>query len=295
MEKAILKTLNYSDIFDYPLKDYEIHKWLIGRKATLRQIEKSLGRLRVKGKAGRVKDYYFLPNRNALAQKRKLREKQSANFLFKAKFLTWFLKAIPWLKLVGISGGLSMGNAGKKDDIDLILITSEQRIWLTRLLVIMILDLLGARRKVKMKKVSGKICPNILLEEDRLEQKNKDIFVAHEVLQMKVLWQRDGVYKKYLEDNNWAFKFLPNWIGHSEQVASSKYYVLREKAKNIHNTYYIIHTTINFIEILAKKFQLKIMEKPQGTERILDGGLYFHPNDIRKEILAKYQQKISKA
>ncbi len=213
MEKAILKTLIYGDIFDYPLKTFEIHKWLIGKKLTLRQMEKALEKLTKKGKIKSKKDYFFLKKRDGLVRIRKKREKESRRFLYKAKFITWFLKSIPWIKLIGISGGLSMENAEKKDDIDLILITSKNRIWLTRFLVIVILDLLGVRRKVNMKQVSGKLCPNILLEEDKLEQENKDIFVAHEILQMRVLWQRDKIYSKYLSDNDWVFKFLPNWTG----------------------------------------------------------------------------------
>ena len=49
-----------------------------------------------------------------------------------------------------------------------------------------------------------------------------------------------------------------------------------------------------FVEILARKFQLKIMQKPKGRERIEDGALYFHPHDIRQQVLSKYEQKLKK-
>src|SRR5262245_34090416 len=46
MESAILKTLIYADIFDYPLKAWEIHKWLISKKkCELSEVEESLRRL----------------------------------------------------------------------------------------------------------------------------------------------------------------------------------------------------------------------------------------------------------
>lgn len=215
MEKAILKTLIYADIFDYPLKVYEIHKWLIGRKATLRQIEKTLVDLnklrKVKGKKG----YFFLPGQEGLIRKRHIREKQAHKFLLKVKIITAVLKIIPWIKLIGISGGLAMENTNKTDDIDLFIITAKNRLWTVRLLVLGLLSMIGQRRKAgeSGRKIAGKICLNTLLEEDRLGQGKGDIYLAHEVLQMKVLWQRDGIYSKYLEDNNWAFKLLPNWIG----------------------------------------------------------------------------------
>lgn len=282
MEKAILKTLTYADIFDYPLTLREIYKWLINKKATLQQIEKKLPQQK----------YYYLPGREGLVKIRKQKEKQSKVYLRKAKVICQLLKVIPWIKLVGISGGLAMENAGVKDDIDLFIITGKNRLWISRLLALGLLSLTFQRRKVNDPggKIAGKLCINTLLEEDRLEQKNKDIYLAHEVLQMKVLWQRDGIYSKYLENNSWVFKFLPNW---TTQVKSEiprlrsgqEFKVQSDNAK---------FKSFNFLEKLVKKFQLQIMQEPKGMERIEDGALYFHPQDVREKILALYKQKLAR-
>lgn len=284
MEKAILKTLIYADIFDYPLKIWEIHRWLIGKKLSLRQVDKVLNRLLQNGKCQLKQDYYFLPKKERLVSRRKNRQKQSNKYLIKAKYLSQILKIVPWIKLAGVSGGLAMENAAKFHDIDLFIITNKNRLWVSRLFILILLSLLGQRRKrTKEYHLAGKLCVNTLLEEDSLEQKNRDIFVAHEVLQMKVLWQRDGIYRKYLEDNLWAFKFLPNWVDSSK--VSGRYHVLSMMR------FPIIHITLNLLETWAKKFQLWYMKKPQGMERIEDGALYFHPNDIRSKILKLYRQK----
>lgn len=282
MEKAILKTLIYADIFDYPLKAYEIHKWLIGRKVSLREVEQVLIKLNQESRIKNHGVYYFLPRRGDLAGKRKIRQKQSAKYLRKAKALVQILRLIPWIKLVGISGGLAMDNAQKKDDIDLFIITSNSRLWVSRLFALGLLSLTGQRRKVgeNGRKIAGKLCINTLLEEDRLEQDNKDIYLAHEVLQMRPLWYRDGIYGKYLQDNQWVFKYIPNWVG--PQVQKSKF-----KNQNFNSIFKIF----NYLEILSKWMQLKVMKKPQGMERIKDGALYFHPNDIRPRILKLYRQK----
>lgn len=294
MEKAILKTLIYADLFDYPLKIQEIHKWLIAKKGTLRQVEKGLKGLNQKSKIKNQNGYYFLPQKIGLVAKRIRTKKQSLIYFKKAKVLSQILKVVPWIKLVGISGGLAMENVSKKDDIDLFIITAKNRLWIARLLALGLLSLTGQRRKRTdfSKKAAGKCCVNILLEEDQLNQKHKDLFTAHEVLQMRVLWQRDGVYSKYLENNSWVFKFLSNWIDQS--VVSSKYNVVREKQKNTHTTSYILPTTIlDIFEKLAKKFQLKIMQKPNGSERIEDGALYFHPEDCRLKVLTEYKKKLT--
>lgn len=300
MEKAILRTLVYADIFDYPLKIQEIHKWLIGRKATLRQIEKALRGLNQESRISSHGKYYFLRKREGLVIQRNHREKQSVRYFRKAKLLSQILKVVPWIKLVGISGGLALQNASKKDDIDLFIITNKNRLWISRLLALGLLTLTGQRRKVgeKGRKIAGKLCLNILLEEDRLEQQNKDIFVAHEVLQMKVLWQREGIYAEYLEDNSWAFKFLPNWIGgargpasSASRRASSIASLLRLRAGTPSSLSPLANLT-NLLEKLAKWFQLKIMQKPQGMERIEDGALYFHPEDCRTKVLSEYQRNL---
>lgn len=286
MEKAILKTLIYADIFYYPMKTYEIHKWLIGKKVSLREVEEGLKRLIKKRKIESKNGFYFFYGKNSLPLKRKNRYKQSLSHIHLARLISILFKLVPWIKLVGISGNLSMENASKSDDIDLFVISSKNRLWISRLLLLGILSLMGKRRKRRdtLRKSAGKICINLLLEEDKLEQQNKDIYLAHEVLQMKVLWQRDGIYGKYLEDNNWAFKFLPNWVSQGKILS---------KNKKTHNTYYIILNTIgDVIEILAKWLQLKLMGQPQGLEHIQDGALYFHPNDCRIRILTDYQLRI---
>ncbi|MBI2021435.1 hypothetical protein HYS93_00960 [Candidatus Daviesbacteria bacterium] len=285
MEKAILKTLIYSSLFDYPLKAWEIHKWLIGQKLTLRQVEKGLLILIKKGKVKTRSGYYFLPDKKRLVEKRINRQHFSNSLLKKAEKVAKLLKIIPWIKLVGISGNLAMDNASKNDDIDFFIITAKNRLWTSRLMILGLLDILRIRRKKgeKGRKIAQKICVNLLLEEDSLGQSNKDIYLAHEVLQMKVLWQKDDMYKKYLEENSWAFNFLPNWS--TVQSFSSKTKNKRKfwdfNSKNF----------INPIEKIFKKLQLSHMGKPKGLEKISNNALYLHPQDYRPFILQEYLQR----
>ncbi|MBI2600278.1 hypothetical protein HYW43_05165 [Candidatus Daviesbacteria bacterium] len=289
MEKAVLKTLIYANLFDYPLTIFEIHKWLIGKKANLRQVEKALKKLNHESRIMNYGKYHFLKGKKGLANKRRQRERQSYKYLQKAKLIAQTLKVVPTIKLIGISGGLAMRNASKTDDIDLFVVTSKNNLWISRLLILGLLSLTGQRRKAtdSKRQAAGKLCLNTILEEDFLEQKSKDIYLAHEVLQMKVLWQRNGVYQRYLEENSWAFNFLPNWVSEF-RVKSSE---LRVKKKN-NSAFITLRSALCAAERLAKWWQLKIMKKPKGMERIGEGALYFHPQDYRRSILAAYMKKI---
>jgi hypothetical protein len=288
MKKAILKTLIYADIFDYPMTLREIHKWLIKLKIAPRKVEKKLKELKAESKIKNFGEYYFLPKREKLTKLRKQRARQSSYFFKKAKAVGFLLKLIPWIKLVGISGGLSLENAGKKDDIDFFIIVQKKRLWISRLLILVILSILDLRRGRNDSKIkaAGKICCNIILEEDKLTQEKKDLYTAHEVLQMKVLWQRDGIYQKFLEDNSWAFEYLPNWISETRLMISD----LRLLKKNHQSKIINQKSKMDYLEDLAMKIQLKLMGNPKGLERIKEGAVYFHPEDYRKRVLQEFKR-----
>ena len=103
MEKAILKTLAYADLFDYPLKINEVQRWLVGRKASLRQVAKALSKLHKVSSIKYKGRYYFLPKRNEIVSQRRWRRKQSEIYFRKAKILSQILKAVLFYKSLLIS------------------------------------------------------------------------------------------------------------------------------------------------------------------------------------------------
>jgi hypothetical protein len=84
---------------------------------------------------------------------------------------------------------------------------------LTRLFSVFLVELTGKRRRPGDQKVKDKICLNMLLDESHLAipEKERDLFSAHEVCQMKPLWEKERTYQKFLKANQWSQEFLPNW------------------------------------------------------------------------------------
>ncbi len=224
-------------------------------------------------------------------KERMVRQKISERLLREARLISHIFKIIPWIKLVGISGSLAVENADKNSDIDLFIVTAKNRLWISRFFLLFILEILGKRRKrgESVKEASGKICINLLLEEDSLAQSDKNIYLAHEVLQMRVLWERDTVYSGFLEENEWVFKYLPNWI------TAERLMIKDSRFKNIHQSSILNPKSAwDFLENLSKWLQLRYMGTPTGAEQVKDGALYFHPEDIRPKVLKEYNKKISK-
>jgi hypothetical protein len=296
VEKAVLKTLIYSDIFDYPLKAWEIHKWLIGKKASLREVENTLKRLEKKEKISSKGGYYFLPKRDSLVKKRRERQLSSTSLLRKLGLILRLLKWVPFIKLIGLSGSLSLENAKKGDDIDLFIIIQRGRLWACRLLLFLLVNFLGVgrRRAEKSLMVGGKICINILLEEPSLGQDDGNIYIAHEVLQMIPLFQRDHIYTSYLLENSWAFDYLPNWTTGLSVGSQDKAKKLNLVKKSSLNSKKLNVSWFDYFEKIAKWLQLRYMGKPTGKERILERALYFLPDDRAQDILNLYKKGLKK-
>jgi hypothetical protein len=286
MEKAILKTLAYGDIFDFPMKAWEIHKWLINRKSSLQEIEKALLSLSNKGKIKNKKGIYYLKSRKGLLSIRQKRREISERRISEARWVIGLLKVIPWIKLVGISGDLAMENSNEKSDIDLFIVSQKNRLYLSRLISLSILGFLGKRRRREDKEdtAAGKFCVNLLVEEDQISFDKKDLYLAHEILQMKLLWEREGMYSRLLEENSWVFDTLPNWTSSIERELAHK------KRKNVKNK----HNYLDNLNRILGWMQLRYMGGLSGSEQIKSGALYFHPEDKRGWVMAEFQRRLKK-
>src|SRR3989338_1149188 len=287
LRQAILATLAYHDIFDYPLTIEEIHQYLIGGKASLKSVEKVLNRLTDDKKISRRRGYYYLRNHIGLVNRRLQRKKYSKFKFKKALFFANLLKIIPTLKLVAISAALAMENSHKDDDIDLILVTSKGTLWTTRFLANILLFPFKRKPQPQLTinhspSTNNKACLNIFLDESSLKISDQNLYTAHETCQMKPIWDRDGTYSRLVSANNWVKKFLPNW-----QTCYSEHGT-RNKNKNVSRVTYHLSP----IEIFLKKFQLWYMRSKITTEKIEDTQLFFHPQNKEEWVMGEYQKRL---
>ncbi|MCJ7740942.1 hypothetical protein MUP32_06570 [Candidatus Microgenomates bacterium] len=274
LEKAIIKTLVYADLFDYPLTKEEIWERLI-------KIQNPKLKCQIKFKIQNIKftkrkeKYYYLVGREEIIQLRKDREHYCEEKIEIARRVTKLLKLIPSVKFIGLTGAVAVGNADEDDDIDLLIITSANLLWTTRFLVTLSVDLMRLRRRPGDKKVKNKICLNMFIDENHLAigKDERDLFTAYEIVQMKPLFEKENTYLKFIQNNFWVKRFLPNAIEKNPCLAG------RQANDKI---------PLRIIESLLKKLQLKYMQKRRTTEKIKTGVIRFHPRDIRKEIMKQF-------
>jgi hypothetical protein len=202
LEQAVLQTLAYVDMYDYPLTVEEIHRYLIAVQASKTQVERVLenGRL-IDDHIQKVEGYYFLSGRGDIVETRRQRALASENLWPQAIYYGRLIAALPFVSMVAVTGSLAVDNVDENADIDYLIVTRPGRLWLSRAMVI-ILVRQAARRGIAL-------CPNYFISERALYFDDHDLYAAHEIAQMVPV---AGVktYEHLREANPWVTDFLPN-------------------------------------------------------------------------------------
>lgn len=280
----LLATILYADIFDWPLSQKDIAQWGIGGVSPRAVKPHDLPLEDWEG-------FLFLAGRKQLVGKRKKREVWAARKWTIARRTAAILSLIPTVKLVGVTGGLSRNNVSEHDDIDLFCIVRRGTLWISRLLSILLVELLGRRRRPAERDVTDKVCLNMFMSDDALslDRNDCDLFAAHEVLQMEPLWERNGTYQKFLQANKWVKSFLPHaW----KRRVNGQRRIVNRKSTSFWSTVFSI--PLAALEPLAKIIQLWYMKKHRTTEVISEGVLRFHPHDARVWIKRAYEKRLSR-
>jgi hypothetical protein len=287
LEDRIYATVAYADIFDFPLTISEIRYWMIGHASIPRKLPSRLTRIRLGSQ-----DYITLKGRQVLVTTRKRREQIALHKWSRAVLVGNWLRWIPSILLVGVTGGLAMENAKANDDIDLFFITAPNTLWTSRLLVTVVTQVLGVRRTPNNTHVADSICLNMFMAQSSLTlaKSEQDLFAAHEVLQMQPLWQRENMYRQFLLANRWVQSYVP--AAWAYKMKSKSVAVRKNKSKFLLATVCFL---LALIEPFARLFQLWYMQKRRTTEVIEKGVLRFHPRDARLWIKKKYADRFLKA
>lgn len=279
IEKSILKTLIYADIFEYPLREYELWKYYSGKRVAYEAFRLVLERLVTEKRIRSKENFYTLPRRQKMVTQRLKRQRIAREKFVISQKIAHLLSYVPTVWFVGLSGALAMQNAPLDDDIDLFIITAPNTLWLTRLCTTILLDVLKLRRKPGETRFKNKICLNMFMDfrSLRLPKKEHDLYSAHEIAQLKLLINKNHAYERFLIANAWIKELLPHAVKTTMKPVSLK---IKNGGEQI------------FFERMSEKLQLWYMRKRKTTEVVERGVLRFHPQDARGWVMEKFNQKV---
>lgn len=203
---AVLHTVAYADLFDYPLQTQEIHRYLLGVSTPLNTLVPILTSSELIPHRLRYHQGYFtLPGREEIVQIRRERKVRSDALWKWARHYAGIFTQLPFIRMVSITGSLAVSNIDHNADIDYFLITTHQRVWLARAFVILIVRLAHHRHHLLL-------CPNYLLSENSLTLTHQNLYTARELAQMVPL-SGISLYHQLRTHNPWTNQYLPNAHG----------------------------------------------------------------------------------
>lgn len=204
IETAILRTLIYADVFRFALTFDELHRYLItSHPVTFDEIQTTLHTSSwLQRSVYREQCYICLAEHPEYVQERIRREAVTQDLWQEAVRYGRWLAALPFVRMVAMTGALSVRNpASHDDDFDYMLITQPRRVWLARAFAILL---------VRVVRWHGReLCPNYVVAANNMGQRRRDIFIAHEVAQMVPITGGD-LYQQFWQENRWLGQYLPN-------------------------------------------------------------------------------------
>lgn len=202
---AIVGAVAYVDVFDYPLTAAEIHRYLPGVVATAETVNRALDqRFLIPDRLSRVGNYYTLPGREDTVRMRTERQELSNRLWPDAVSYGRRIARLPFVQMVAVTGSLAVNNVGAHVDVDYLIVSANDHLWVCRALVILIV------RQAALRGIT--LCPNYLVTERSLLFTEQNLYTAHEVVQMVPL-HGQAVYNTLRKLNDWTTVYLPNADG----------------------------------------------------------------------------------
>jgi hypothetical protein len=202
-EVAIARTVIYASLFDYPLTLDQLHQSLLESAQTREEIADTYRSSLVLQAMIEHRDGLFFPrDRGTLVAERRLREARSRAFLAVHRRLLSAVCALPYVRMVALSGSIAHLNLERGADLDVFVVTRGRRVWSVTVAIVLLAKLLRRRRT---------LCANFVIADSALALEQQDLFTANQVIHLKPLCGLD-VFAELVAANPFVARFYPNFL-----------------------------------------------------------------------------------
>jgi len=311
IRSAILATIIYYDIFDYPLTLLEVHKFLVnpgrlshieGRlgEINLGDISKELDRLASSKILGETNGFYFLDGRGGLYDLRMARHKIADQKWKKFLRAVKFLALTPYLRGIFASGSMAIYNTDEKSDFDVLVIAKSGRLYTCRFFLWLISSVLGSRRKRHERVAPDKLCFNHYLTDGDMKLVHQSIFNAQTYVNLKPVMIKPVMIDKFYASNLWLNDYVCNFRTQKDFVrrSVSPPAIFRFFARMAE--LFLDSLLGNALENVLKNFQQKkirenqVTYEPGGRVVFTERELEFHPRSFEAEVIRTYNKNLKK-
>lgn len=186
-----------------------------------------------------------------------------------------YMKVLDWVRFIAVTGSVGAESAKDDDDIDILIVVKNDRMWLYRGLMMINPWLYRNIRKEGITNVKNRLCINLVVEERGLNF-DSDLFNFHELYFMKPIYN-DEYKENILRKNGWVREF-------GGVVRSSN--VTVEGSESAGN---IVLSVINYLAYLSQVIFMIICKHNPDLNRIRRnnkvGRIEFFPVDFKRKVL----------
>jgi len=201
-ELAVLRSVVYASLFDYPLTLEQLEASLVGVRAGAQTIASWWRSSELLQAAIECRDgWYFLAGRSDLIATRSRREALSRDLLERDRRIVSLVSKMPFVRMVALSGSLAHLNAEGSADLDLFVITAPNRVWSVTVATLVIARLLGWRKR---------LCLNYVVSEQAMAIEPRDLFSANQIIHLRPIIG-DQVFERFVTANGFVRDFYPNF------------------------------------------------------------------------------------
>ncbi|MDP2625005.1 MAG: hypothetical protein Q8P27_02350 [Candidatus Peregrinibacteria bacterium] len=200
-KQAVLSTLAFFDLFEYPLTKEETIQYLFKIQPDLHHVELTLNESNLIRHRG---NYFQLAHDHDYIRIRHEREIISREYWKKIDKYRKLLAMTPYIQFVGVCNTLAYNNANENSDIDLFIVVKPGRLFLSRIILTFWMQIFGVRRHGN--KIAGRFCLSFFTTSDNLNLESLrkgplDIYLAYWVKTLKPIYGDPKIYHGLLEIN----------------------------------------------------------------------------------------------
>jgi len=281
-EQSVRAALLYFDMFDFPLTENELY-FFLPLKMTRSEFDSQIRHSEVRKSGG----YYLLRETDQIIQLRQSREKKAKRMLAASHLVGKTLRHFPFLRGAFLSGSLSKGVDSGDADIDLFIVSAEDRLWICRSALI-------GFKKLFLLNSKKYLCPNYFLTEKHLKIPEKNIFTATEIITLRPLYN-NLLLAEFLKANEWISAFFPNYeLTDSGEPAGIS--PVQRISERILADEYLERMDKRLMEYFRKVWKQRYPGFDDARREFLfrttPHSSKIHPNDFQTRVLTGYEKRL---
>lgn len=288
VERRVIRTVLYFDIFNHPLTVQEI-AYFTTDSSNFNKVSDAIEKLISDGVLFEKEEFISVkPDLEKDILARHKGESVAKQELKKAYSRARFIGKFPYVRAAYISGSMSKGVMHEDGDVDYFIITEPGRLWIARTFLVLF-------KKTFLLNSHKFFCLNYFIDSDNLEIEEKNLFTATETVTLKPIYD-SGLYSDFRNANKWVDEFLPHnkeqqvvYNGETKKPIGSIIEALLNNQIGDRLDEFFMHTTFRVWKRKFKHLETTDFDVALKTRKYVSK---HHPQNFQSRVLSALKERV---